>query len=92
LVGYVGKVGMVIIIVSVVKIKGGLEVTEQEVREALKGYRWSFLRRSRKSHDYVYAARKAHGRRREVYICSLASLESMTVEVLVEKLTRACPT
>jgi hypothetical protein len=61
-------------------------MTEQEAREALKGYRWSFLRRVRKGHTYVYAARKVHGRRREVYICSLASLETRTVEAVVEKL------
>ena len=66
-------------------------MTEQEVRAALKGYRWSFLRRSRKNHDYVYAARKVHGQRQEIYIGSLASLETMTVKGLVEKLTRIRP-
>lgn len=61
-------------------------MTEQEVREALKLHKWSFLRRPRKSHNYVYAARKVQGRRQEVYIGSLASLETLTVEALVDKL------
>jgi len=54
----------------------------------MKVYRWSFLRRSRQSNDYVYAARKVRGQRQEVYIGSLISLETMTVETLEEKLTR----
>ncbi len=71
----------------VVKLYRGSGMTEQEVREAMKLYKLSFLQRPRKSHDYVYAARKVHGQRQEVYIGSLASLESMTVETLVDKLT-----
>ena len=63
-------------------------MTEQEARETMKVYRWSFLRRSRQSNHYVYAARKVRGQRQEVYIGSLISLETMTVETLVEKLTR----
>ncbi len=54
----------------------------------MKAYGWSFLHRLRKNHSYVYAARKVHGLRQEVYIGSLASLESQTVDTLVEKLTR----
>jgi hypothetical protein len=61
-------------------------MTEQEARDTMRAFRWSFLRRVRKGHTYVYAARKVHGRRREIYICSLASLEIRTVEVVVEKL------
>ena len=63
-------------------------MTEQEARATMKVYRWSFLRRSRQSNDYVYAARKVRGQRQEVYIGSLISLETMTVETLVEKFTR----
>lgn len=66
-------------------------MTEQEARETMKVYRWSFLRRSRNGHDYVYAARKVGGQRQEVYIGSLISLETMIVETLVEKLTRTHP-
>jgi len=65
-------------------------MTEQEARDIMKASRWSFLCRARKGHDYVYAARKVHGQRREVYICSLASLETITVEVVVEKLIHIC--
>ena len=61
-------------------------MTEQEAREAMKLYKWSFLRRPRNSRDYVYAARKVQGQRREVYIGPLASLEAMSVETLVGKL------
>ncbi|HYU73342.1 MAG TPA: hypothetical protein VEL31_11745 [Ktedonobacteraceae bacterium] len=64
-----------------------LTMTEQEARETMKVYRWSFLRRSRQSNNYVYAARKVRGQRQEVYTGSLISLETMTVETLVEKLT-----
>lgn len=66
-------------------------MTEQEVRATMKAYGWSFLHRLRKNHEYVYAARKLHGLRHEIYIGSLASLETMTVEGLVEKLTRIRP-
>lgn len=66
-------------------------MTEQEMREVLKSYRWSFIRRTRKNHAYVYAARKVQGLRREIYIGSLASLENMTVEGVVEKLARILP-
>jgi hypothetical protein len=63
-------------------------MTEQEVRATMKAYGWSFLHRLRKNRSYVYAARKVHGLRKEVYISSLTSLEAMTVDILVEKLTR----
>jgi hypothetical protein len=66
-------------------------MTEQEVRTIMKAYGWSFLRRLRKKHSYVYAARKVHGLRKEVYIGSLASLEAMTIDSLVGKLTRTYP-
>ncbi len=46
-------------------------MTEQEVRETMKLQKWSFLRRPRNSRNYIYAARKVHGRRQEVYIGSL---------------------
>lgn len=62
-------------------------MTEQEAREVMKLHKWSFLRRPRNSRNYIYAARKVHGRRQEVYIGPLNSLETMAVEVLVEKLT-----
>ncbi len=62
-------------------------MTEQEARDTMRAYRWSFLRRVRKGHDYVYAARKTHGRREERYICSLESLAALTTQTLTEKLT-----
>lgn len=66
-------------------------MTEQEVRAIMKAYGWSFLHRLRKNRSYVYAARKVHGLRQEVYIGSLTSLEAMTSDTLVEKLTRTYP-
>jgi len=42
----------------------------------------------RKGVNHSAAARKVHGLRQEVYICSLISLETMAVETMVEKLTR----
>jgi ORF D-335-like protein len=61
-------------------------MTEQEVRDALKVYGWSFLRRERRRRSYVYAARKMHGKREEVYIGSLANLTQLTLDQLRAKL------
>ncbi len=62
-------------------------MTEQEVREALKSFGWSFLRRERRSKSYVYAARKMQGKRIEVYIGSFAKLAQLTLDQISTKLT-----
>jgi hypothetical protein len=40
----------------------------------------------RKNHAYIYAARKVGGQRKELYIAPLNTLETLTLEALVEKL------
>jgi hypothetical protein len=58
-------------------------MTEQEAREIMRSCGWSYLLRTRKGKfKYVYAARKVKGQRLEVYVGSLAKLESMTVDTL----------
>jgi hypothetical protein len=58
-------------------------MTEQEVRDIIKGCGWSFLLRTRRGRkEYIYATRSIQGQRKEIYIGSLASLESMTVDKL----------
>ncbi len=58
-------------------------MTEQETRDIMRGCGWSYLLRTREGKwRYIYAARKEKGQRKEVYIGSLASLESMTVDKL----------
>jgi hypothetical protein len=61
-------------------------MTEQEVRETMKLYGWSFLRRERESKSYIYAARKEQGKRKEIYISSFTKLTHLTLVRLVEKL------
>ncbi len=62
-------------------------MTVQEVKDTMRAHRWSLIRRMRKNHTYIYAARKVSGERKERYIAPLSSLEALTVEVLVAKLT-----
>lgn len=57
-------------------------MTEQEARDTMRACGWSYLLRPRRERQYVYAARKVKGQRIEVYVGSLASLESMTVDKL----------
>ncbi len=58
-------------------------MTEQEVRDTMKGCGWSFLLRTRRGRkEYIYAARSVQGQRKEIYVGPLASLESMTVDKL----------
>jgi hypothetical protein len=61
-------------------------MTEQEVRETMKSYGWSFLRRERRSRSYVYAARKVRAKRVEVYIGSFTALAQLTLDQLITKL------
>ncbi len=61
-------------------------MTEQEVRDTVRLYGWSFLRRERKSRSYVYAARKMQGKRKEVYIGPFTKLTQLTLDQLTEKL------
>jgi len=49
---------------------------------------WSFLRRKRRSREYVYAARKDQNRRIERYICPLAKLAELSRNSLIVKLNR----
>lgn len=63
------------------------EMNEQDVRAAMKTYRWSFICRMRRDHAYIYAARKVGGKREERYIAPLKGLEALTVEALIAKLT-----
>jgi glycyl-tRNA synthetase beta subunit len=61
-------------------------MTEQEVRTAMKNHRWSYLPRSRKGHNYVYAQRKVDGKKTEKYICAYTALAQLTFGQLMEKL------
>ncbi len=63
-----------------------MDMTEQEARETMKACGWSFLRRMRKGHWYIYAARFLKTGREEKYIGSLASLDRLSVEELKQKL------
>lgn len=62
-------------------------MTVQEVRDTMKAHRWSLIHRMRKDQAYIYAARKIGGERKERYIAPLSSLEALTAEVVVCKLT-----
>jgi hypothetical protein len=62
-------------------------MTEQQVRETVRLYGWSLLRRERKSRSYMYAARKVQGKRKEVYIGPFAKLTQLTQDQLTSKLT-----
>jgi hypothetical protein len=61
-------------------------MTVQEVKDAMRVHRWSLIHRMRKNHTYIYAARKVGGQRKERYIAPLSTLETLTLEALVEKL------
>src|SRR5436305_824135 len=63
-------------------------MNEQDVRAAMKTYRWSFICRMRRNHAYIYSARKVGGKREERYIAPLKGLEALTVEALIAKLAR----
>ncbi len=62
-------------------------MTVQEVKDLMRAHRWSLIRRMRKNHAYIYAARKVAGERKECYIAPLSSLETLTGEALMAKLT-----
>ena len=62
-------------------------MTLKEVEDVVRSRRWSPIRRMRKDHAYIYAARKVAGQRKERYIAPLTSLEALTVETLMAKLT-----
>lgn len=61
-------------------------MTEQEVRAAMKNHRWSYLPRSRRGHNYVYAQKKVSGKKTEKYICAYTALARLTFSQLMEKL------
>jgi hypothetical protein len=64
-------------------------MTDEEARDMLKAYGWTWhLRRRRRGTPYLYAARKRKGHVEERYIGPLSQLSQMTQADIVAKLTR----
>lgn len=66
-------------------------MTTQEIQAILKAEGWTYLPRGRKGRSYIYAQRKINGKKIERYICSLATLASITIGEIFVKLTHDIP-
>ena len=69
-------------------------MTEEEIHQTMRHYRWTYLLRSPKgTAQYVYAVhKKPHSREQEeVYICPLSKIGELTEADLIAKLTQKPP-